>query len=178
VRSAPKCRIWIPSGPSTASARSWKRWWARASRKPRRPQQPFQPLALGGLERGRELALRALHARQHLGHRAASRVGRHEHVGPAILRIAPALDQPAGLERVDQLDHHGAVDVEALGELLLRQRAGRGQRREDGRIPRVRGRVEAARRDAGRAQVRGPEQVAGEVLHVAQRLYAPNHMVR
>ena len=61
--SAPKWRIWIPSGSSSASARSWKRWWALESRKPealgelrrrrrdQRAQQRLEPLDLVGVER-------------------------------------------------------------------------------------------------------------------------------
>ena len=66
-------------------------------------------------------------------------------VAPAVARVDPPVDQPAGFESVDCLGNRRAIDPGVVGDLLLRGGAQRLGGEQDGDHPII----EAERRDLG-----------------------------
>ena len=56
---------------------------------------------------------------QAIGKDAAAALGDGHDVAASIARIGPPLDEGPAFQRVDEVDHGGAVDPEALGRLEL-----------------------------------------------------------
>ena len=73
----------------------------------------------------------------------------------AVGRVPGAADEALGLERVEQADEVRRVDPQALGELLLGERAGVAEDMEGGEL--VAAHAEALER-GGEPPARGPRQ--------------------
>ena len=129
----------------------------RRRRRDQRAQERVEPRVLGGESGSRRARPRPRAIAGSISVIASRPGGRRvQSVGAAVVRVAQALDEAALLEAVDQLDHHGAVDVEALDQLLLGERARRvDQRDQDAGVARVGAGLEArARRSRRRAGTR------------------------
>jgi hypothetical protein len=59
-------------------------------------------------------------------------LGERDVLSPSVFGVALSLHKPALLEQVDVADEMASLDVEAIGELVLRQRPEVGERGENG----------------------------------------------
>ena len=82
-------------------------------------QQAGQLDALGRRQRGADLVLMAVAGSLNLTERVPALLGQVQRVGAAVGGVAPAFDQAALLEFVDQEDHPGRVEPDELAERLL-----------------------------------------------------------
>jgi hypothetical protein len=90
-------------------------------------QQAGQLDALGRRQRGADLVLMAVAGSLYLAERVPAFLGQVQRVGAAVGGVAPAFDQAALFELVDQEDHPGGVEPDELAEGLLRQSLVGGQ---------------------------------------------------
>jgi hypothetical protein len=100
-------------------------------------QQAGQLDAFGRGQGGADLVLVAATGGLHLGERVAALRGQVQRVGAAVGWVAPAFDQAALLELVDQEDHPGGVEPDELAEGLLRQAFVGGQSDEHSSVARL-----------------------------------------
>src|SRR5436190_7913431 len=120
TRSCPRTR-WRPRAPNPDStSAAVRRRVARVVESGELEQQLVQRVALLRLERSEELVLDPLPDRAQLGELFLAGRLQADEVSPPVGRVAPTLDQPVGLELVQQPDEPAAVVAERVGDGGLR----------------------------------------------------------
>jgi len=100
-------------------------------------QQAGQLDALGRRQRGADLVLMAVAGSLYLAERVPAFLGQVQRVGAAVGGVAPAFDQAALFELVDQEDHPGGVEPDELADGLLGQPLVGGQPEQHPGVPRL-----------------------------------------
>ncbi len=121
----------MPATSAASLARRLERF-ARARVDGQAAQEPAEQLAiLPGVQAAEQLFLGGAQLLVELGPGAAALRGGHDPPGPPVSRVGAALDEPGGLEVVEQVGHDRAVHAQALGQGLLAAVLVAGGRGED-----------------------------------------------